>query len=750
MKKNGVFNALLIFAVLSAVSCKASIEIEPQEVEGSVKIVLSEDSRVQISNVTKADMETALPALDDFWVEIFKTQTGMRLYCKKYAEARGAAIKLNAGEYKLLAHHGDSLGCGFDKPYYAAEEPFTVHGVTSDQVSATARLSNVKMKVMYDETLDENFPSYYVRVVDSLVVKGKKTRKTLKFTSEETRCGFIPSSDNVYVEFYADQEGNNEWKYTKIGPLNCHPNDSVTVHMSSKPRYGSIIFDITVDGQETVVEQNLELPEYILSQPAPQILLAGFDGVDNGCRLIEGVPAGGAMVSILAKGAVKDCFVSVSSEDLPGVPESEVNILGDDAAAISALKTFGISWNDGMAGSRSLNFIDLSDIVEYFQHQCKSLDQEKENASFTIRVVDDADKESSASFKIVSLPVLSTLEIPDYKVWAGKVESPVLKDITPEADKSLFAIQTSLDGNNWVNPKSKAQTVGGNMVFDNLTVNPGCKYYVRVIYNNNPKVVSNTVEFVSESALQVGNNGFEDFQTATFNYTATLIGSSSKSRDWYFPWAKDASDIWWAVNSRKTMPSTTTPEYQDFKVFPSVSYSTNAQEGNKSAQLISTYVSSGATNNTDGGDGVWSVAFEEHKAAGEIWIGTATDGGDHASNGHAFASRPVSMDFYYRYAPIEGESAYAGVWLYDAAGNHIASGEKTISGVVNSWTACSIPLSYSTTTAKAAMIYVMFRSSSCADSEIHHAHNVTVEMAGKEYKGHLGSIFKIDNITLKY
>jgi hypothetical protein len=43
-----------------------------------------------------------------------------------------------------------------------------------------------------------------------------------------------------------------------------------------------------------------------------------------------------------------------------------------------------------------------------------------------------------------------------------------------------------------------------------------------------------------------------------------------------------------------------------------------------------------------------------------------------------------------------------------------------------------------------------FRSASCADSDIDYNLDVTLEMAGSNFKGHLGSVLKVDDVELIY
>ena len=98
---------------------------DPSDEMGTVSIALSTDMRTEDIG-TKAEADE--PVLDDFRVAIYKKNGNdqIRLYNDSYANTTGKEIKLNAGMYRLVAQHGDTLGCGFNKAYYLAEKEFEV------------------------------------------------------------------------------------------------------------------------------------------------------------------------------------------------------------------------------------------------------------------------------------------------------------------------------------------------------------------------------------------------------------------------------------------------------------------------------------------------------------------------------------------------------------------------------------------------------------------------------------------------
>ena len=134
--------------------------------------------------------------------------------------------------------------------------------------------------------------------------------------------------------------------------------------------------------------------------------------------------------------------------------------------------------------------------------------------------------------------------------------------------------------------------------------------------------------------------------------------------------------------------------------------------------------------------------------AGEIWIGSADNNGNHVSDGHSFFSRPSSLSFWYQYVPVESEKFYMKVELKAEDGtllasNEIPEGMENITGEI-----ITLPLKYSTNDKKVSSIYIVFKSST--NSTPKYNTGVTIEMAGKNQTSHIGSILRIDDIKLNY
>ena len=116
-------------------------------------------------------------------------------------------------------------------------------------------------------------------------------------------------------------------------------------------------------------------------------------------------------------------------------------------------------------------------------------------------------------------------------------------------------------------------------------------------------------------------------------------------------------------------------------------------------------------------------------------------------DGHAFASRPSSLKFWYKYSPVNSEKFAVYVSLKDASGNEIARSEKLDGAASTRWKQCEIPIVYSNLKSRAASIYICFKSSASGASV---KTAVSMEIAGKQQTAHIGSALRIDEVELVY
>ncbi len=758
---------LPIFLVLILASCaKTEVGLDQQGSEemGLIKIGLKVNDGLQIVTKTGGEegegedeaFSALVPDADDLYVDLYrfgkrkensKKETWNRIYFGTYAEAKNEVFRVNAGTFKVLAFHGDSLACGFDKPYFKAEEEFEVDGGLDNQgqpnityLDLEAKVSNVRISVEFDETIPGSFYDYFVRITN---IGQEKQKQILRYKKGQTKDAYMLPSDNVQIEFMAQYEYGDEssWKYAVIGNVATQPNDHLKIRLSAAdPRYGKLNINITTDKNIEEKEQTVEIQEIWAPQDAPKIVGAGFP--NNIHSIVEGdLTNNNAALSVLARGGLANCLFTINSDylqnlgvDLPYGQEVDFATLVDPNDELyKKFAAAGIDWDKNMLSNRKLVYINFSGLFEKINQRCKSIMQETQVATFTLKVIDEVGKENEYACSAVAYPVVHSLSVSNGNVWATKVVSPELS--IDKGVSKLFELQVSTDQLTWQAAGKYASVDDSVLKFPDVPTQPSTTYYFRAVYNNNEDVVSNVVSVTTEAALQVGNPGFEEYHT-TVMHVSPLGWVYDYDREWYLPYNEGDNDSWWAVNSKKTMPDGHTAWTSNFcKNFPCTAYSTDRHSGEKSAMIYTINVGNANTDATAVGTSV----------AGEIWIGKADNDGNHTTDGHAFASRPSTLKFWYKYNSINNETFSVVLIMRDRNDNEIARVEKTAS-LSDGWKQMELPIVYSDLTKKAASIYISFKSSTGPSVEI----AKEFEVAGKNQKAHRGSVLRIDDIELTY
>ena len=510
---------------------------------------------------------------------------------------------------------------------------------------------------------------------------------------------------------------------------------------------------------------------FIQGVPSPEIAVIGFE---NGpVKVMEAVDTESSPLKayVHAKGRIAKCVLSIDSPYLQaaGLPQF-VDLTSVDYSMEQLLHSVGIFWSHNMKGALSAE-VDFTGVADYMEGSMYKAANGHDFAGFSIEVENEvyrngnikdcASSVGQFSYVLPSSPS-ATGNYADIDVRARRMDN--YSTVLAEGNFNEWALQYTSDGKTW---KDMASTLSGSKLTCQqitglaTTASAGVTHNVRAIYHGNPDITYPLSSFTTEAAAQVPNAGFDIWQTPDFEYyieNVKIWGSDGyyTTKKWYLPWT-NTSNRCWDVNSRKTMPSTTTPEYQEFKVFPAVSYSVDTPTGTGySAQMVGVYVCNMATDLTDGGGIggtlgglIGGVTQVMSSAAGEIFIGTADGAGNHATEGCSFSSRPDKLRFQYKYSSKNSEKCTVTAWLKDADENIIAEA-YTESGAASSWTQTELTWQYHDLDVKPAAIYIAFRSASCDDADVYHDRNVTIEVAGSNQKGHLGSVLKVDNVELIY
>ena len=357
-------------------------------------------------------------------------------------------------------------------------------------------------------------------------------------------------------------------------------------------------------------------------------------------------------------------------------------------------------------------------------------------------------KTIEGTFKVEDPELTLSLKNGDADVWATKAYLQVVASAKSRSSRTISSSTVEIqykDGEEWkVWPNQSYDSETGLFLLTGMgegaSETQGVSYTLRAVYKRGgvASSLSEELSITTEPKAQVGNAGFEEWHTEIFKYSTWVSGGE---REWYLPWNTNESDVWWAVNSRTTMPSECAGGGSyEYKVFPTISWSSsNKSQGEKSIQIATIAVGYAAIVN--GGSTTPYV--------GEIWIGTSNDNGGHASEGHAFASRPNSMTFWYQYESFnDNEKFYMQVVLKAADGTIVASNEiPNGEEGAPSGNTITLPFTYSPDVyKKVSSIYMVFKSSSgSVDSK-----KRTMEISGQEQTARIGSVLRIDDIKLNY
>lgn len=728
-KLNHIFFLLFLLLMLSCSREKAD------EAEGAyVRISLSPEQ-------TKA----ALPSVDDFEIEIYNSRS-IRLYRKNYDVAKDELIRLNAGEFLLRAHHGDSLGAGFNKPYYLAEAPFSVHGFVDngrkpDEVSAVVRLANVRLSVTFDESFRLFYDDYW-----AVVRHGRYAKKQVRFSKTELREGYMPGGE-LYLEVFSRMKmnGKDTTLYFRSPAAEYQPNDAVTFQVRTGAIKGELDLSVTVDrdAEEIVIDE--QIPSAALPALEPYFSMGGDVGGDYSYSFPSGFadPASGQTlcVDISPKAHFQSLVLKAEPASL-GL--GEVDLMALDKAQKSALESLGIDFF--VPDNYPVAYVNFDSAVKYVSDHIPFDSSKPEAARFTLTVKDNFAQSASAVYRLNATPVNASFTVEDSDIWGWKLVSPKARliGVSKIPSSAVIGCQWSQDGKNWSGEISSVSSDGPEIVFNDVNGLPAGKdVMLRTIVSHDPAQVSDPTTIRTETPQQVGNNGFESYKTMKF--TTPVLILSDWTVTWWQLWSNE-SDAWWASNAMRSVEDEEVATgVAEKKTYPAVALFSSEAYSGTSVMLATIYTSTLAIGSSLG-------AGDHHNTYGEIFLGKANDqcqdNWKKISEGHSFSSRPSALSFYYKLNPYKSTPFYLLIEILDASGSVIGRAEKNdVKTSVSQWTRCTVPLTYSRGDRKAASIRLSFRSSKNGNEDFR---LITVSTLSGSHDIFAGNILSLDKVELLY
>lgn len=736
MKYNSLLSVCLMTALLF--SCKTS---EVEGIEGTTEVTFSlatDGTHHKVKSELAADY---IPAVDDFTVEVFKQKDSkeVRLYRDTYPNSKDKAIKLNGGSYYMLAYHGNALGVGFGKEYayFQAKEPFQI---SKDQrkvsVSATAKLYNVKVAMNYGADLLKDYPDFLITLATDMAgAKGK-----LSYTKDDAaKEGFIPAGTLTFTLFQdksqvnATPDENGNIKVTAFQKtITVEPNDFITLTVNTKPAEGKLTVGIEIDKETETVTDNVEINSTYVSTEAPIVTLG--DKLASTLEFHEDEDLTGALVSLKSAAGYSHVYLDFTSPYLESKGlTSGLDLMNMDEATKAEMDKLGITMTE-MGPDIKFAAVDFSDLSQKVKYETVPFD-----ATFNVRVVDNNDNTvTSAPFTIKIKKLTAQVNVAEANAFARSFRGVTMT--VNEGIASKFALQYRTGEGDWTTVKPES-IEGNTLTFAKIggSLLPETAYKFRSIYDNNAAEVSDNVVVTTEAAAQVGNAGFEDWTTETIKIS--VVAAKDRELDWYLPYSNN-SDSWWAVTSKKSIVTSIFATTETcVKSFPTVAYSPKEfTEGTKSAHVFSVDI---GKNSTDVAPGASHTTYP-----GELFIGTADNSGNHASDGHSFVGRPDRFTFKYKYAPVGEEKFYVEILFKDASGNVIFSKVDNDGPSSSDWATYTCDINWEDIHKKVSSIYISFKSTSSSSPD--KINRSTIEVAGNNFTGHFGSSLYIDDIQMIY
>lgn len=715
----------LLLLVLLTASCSRGEEALFEPGMGGVRIDLATELPETRADVAEGSLKT-----DEFKVELINSSGVIFKRWETFAEYKAQeneGIHMNAGHYKVRATYGDSTASGWDAWFFMGEQEFDVKPQEMEELSVVCKMANVKVAVVYGENLRADYQDYTATVSNS--------RGSLVFGKDCAEAGYLPVGTlSVNMEL-TDVSGKK--MYYRSADVSAAAGDFITLNLDTKatPQGGmGLSLDVDYGTNDKTVEVGIS--DLFLPAGEPELSLTGFDTETGQLSFVEGNNPGEASATVSwdpKASPIKSLILKTQSsyfEDykLP----AEVDLCNISSSDKELLLKYGLVFpemsGEMTAAMAKIQFEDLAEKLEFTD------DVEANTHTFIIEVTDSKEHSATKTLTIVPQQASKSLsEIQPGNVWARRA----YLTLNTDGDPSKLTVQVKESGKElWYTPEGTEYSVSGKTSSATVKgLKSNTKYAFRAVYNG--FAAAEAPEMTTEVEQQVGNAGFDEWTTQTHSFVYDYwLGKSEHNIDWDLPWTNDQ---WWAVNSKKTMPSSTSVVSNNWNWvrFPTVAYTTDANDG-KAAMIYSVNV----------GDWLTSTASVGDRVAGELFIGTADDSGNHSSDGHDFGSRPDILRFHFKYQSVNSETFYVKVEL--RSGNDvIASAERSDVGQTSSWTPMDMPLVYADEMQKATSIYIIFKSTTAEKPEVIGNYNLVIR-DGKSEKGNFGSILYVDDIELIY
>ncbi|MEG1670869.1 MAG: DUF4493 domain-containing protein [Mucinivorans sp.] len=677
--------------------------------QGTLQIGLAIPQPKNEAGHSRAQVNLEAPDVNIFSVSLYRldplntTEPRKWVFTKPYGELR-EAINLTEGQYEIIAEYGNDKVFNTDKPYYIANQDFTINRGYVTTIDLTASIKPFVVDVTYSADFDKNFTDYYVEAeIDNVTNDYIFARKG----TPPTRAYIAPSNTRLLLRGTL-KDGNKPYS-SIIREINSPGKELYTFKLNVLPKGHTI--DIGIDVTVTTITSEGKIPgELLPDQPAvPAAQMKYYETVTTP------VAPTSSEVELKSVISFKKIAFTFAGDAFKAAGLNAVTYSTDKTNELAAMKAAGIAFID--ADITKINTMDPTadpaNIVAMTKVNFAGLAQKMLTAggvetahTFTCTTTDITGKTNTNTITISVLPPVFTMPAPSPgNIWSKTVDFEVLTaaNVTHGDFAKMsttdggFKYQSSTDGTTWTNVASGSSC--SNLV-------SGRQCYLRAVYRGN--IFSTPAAFTTEATAQVPNGNMEDWQKEIFR------GKMAR----YYPWSSGGSQ-WWDTNNTRTCSYDATAFTNAYNSFPATSYIYGGRSG-KAAELRTISASGSGLNSA-------TNEVDAHRTPGRLFVGSYKYDGSNAetiTRGRGFNSRPTAMTFYYQYEPWGGNAAQGGddefrgyIELF-SGGVSIGKGEFTHRtsnrACTTDWTQARATINYTDPTKKADQIVIDFVSTTAA------------------------------------
>ena len=674
-------------------------------VKGGIRITLAEEVGVDVSTRSTPE-ELDIPMATDFKIEATNS-AGDKKYSGTFK--KDETIPLDAGTYEVIAYYGINNTLALDAPYYegTAENINVKEGYTTP-VTLTCKVANALLSIRINEDDKEKFeatfknPSFQLKV-DEKSLENSDTTKSFYFPAGSTITKLAFSKDGSE---YQELEGIT-W------PSSIEAADHIIVTVGIEPAPSGISLNVSkVEVVPVTIEETIPL-EWL---PKPKMMAEGF--TDNQLVMYESETPTAKFNFNLSSGLQELKFTLNFKDETYNSLNKEYILSTLSELDRQALTNAGVVLPSiGAKGDVSLDFSGLAAKLTGATNG-SSLDNVITLAEVKAnnRVLEEGEQTYTIQTYAPEF---------DIKVYPGNTWT---KQFTANTEITKGNVEVIRKNMTFEYKANNSDWIPSDSIVTGLT--PGTDYQIRAKFG---KHVTEVVNAKTYPVIELTNGGLEDYST---------IKGADKTSSQYgaqYEWTN-----WCTLNDLTC---------DKCRVLGVGNTAFNSRSGTRPSNIV--------REGSDGNTSAWicTIGFGyggtsyKHVVPGELYLGTLTNVNhdeDTATKnyGMEFKTRPRALQFYYKYAPYDGDQSDIYIQVLSKEGDILGSASLNETQNISTYQKCILEIKYDDNykNLEPEKLVVVFKSGNKTSVEA----RGNTSVVGTGDPAYRGSELYIDDVSLVY